>query len=241
MFFFVIKRAPQHFKEGLEKKQAILSNDLGLLINNLTYCFVIAECAFKTFFNIEIFYYICYVILAFLATYKSPLFFAFHLTELIVRFPTMIYIIKSFWQPKKAIILTLALILVTNYFFTLVAYILLPSQYATSDSSEEGSLATTCDSLLFCMFVTFDMAFKSNGGIGGWFDSNFPNRVANVSYVATEPEKFKYVEYNFSRFFFDNLYNIIIAIVFMQIFSGIIIDTLASFRGSEDLKKSDQD
>jgi inositol 1,4,5-triphosphate receptor type 1/inositol 1,4,5-triphosphate receptor type 3 len=69
---------------------------------------------------------------------------------------------------------------------------------------------------------TFDKAFKNNGGIGGWFDSNNAQSSEN---------------YSFGRFFFENLYNIVIVIIMIQIFSGIIIDTFSSLR-EKSLQKS---
>ena len=128
-------------------------------------------------------------------------------------------------MPKTAIFLSLILILVTNYFFSLLGYMKFFNFYATSDPNQHGNLQTTCDTMLFCMFVSFDQNFKSTGGLGGWMDGNFGNKVINNDYEITDPPPFKYNSYNFGRFFFDNTYNIFINIIFMQIFSGIIINT----------------
>ena len=73
--------------------------------------------------NIDMIFYLSYGIFAFIATYLHPFFFSYHLVELIVRYPTMINIIKSFWQPKLSIFLTLVLILMANYFFSIIGYI----------------------------------------------------------------------------------------------------------------------
>ena len=72
--------------------------------------------------NIDVIFYLSYGIFAFLATYLHPFLFSFHLFELMVRYPTMINIVKSFWYPKTAIFLTLVLIFMTNYFFSIVGY-----------------------------------------------------------------------------------------------------------------------
>lgn len=82
---------------------------------------------------------------------------------------------------------------------------------------------------------TFDLAFKSNGGIGGFFDGNYPNRVA-----APDVYPFEYVPYSVTRFMFDNIYNILILVIFMQIFSGIIIDTFGSLRERDAIKQEDK-
>lgn len=45
--------------------------------------------------------------------------------------------------------------------------------------------------------------------------------------------------YNYGRFFFENLYNIIVVLIMMQIFSGIIIDTFSSLREKQMLRDRD--
>ena len=50
-----------------------------------------------------------------------------------------------------------------------------------------------------------------------------------------------HTDFLYGRFFFDNLYNIIILIIFMQIFSGIIIDTFGSLRDLQQIKNKDRD
>jgi inositol 1,4,5-triphosphate receptor type 1/inositol 1,4,5-triphosphate receptor type 3 len=110
-------------------------------------------------FNIEVLYYLTYGTLAFIATFVHPFFFAFHLTEIVIRFPQLRNIIKSFWEPKISLLLTFILIILFNYFFTLIAYVYFYDDYDNK-----------CDSLLYCFLETFDKAFKNNGGIGGWLN-----------------------------------------------------------------------
>ena len=108
-------------------------------------------------------YYLSYGFTAFLGTLYNPFFFAFHLSEIVIRFPTLRNIIRSFWEPKIALLLTFILIILFNYFFTLFAYTFFYDSY-------DGK----CETLLYCFLETFDKAFKNNGGIGGWLDSNDP-------------------------------------------------------------------
>jgi len=104
-----------------------------------------------------------YGTLAFIATFVHPFFFAFHLSEIVIRFPTLRNIIRSFWEPKIALLLTFILIILFNYFFTLFAYTFFYESYDNK-----------CETLLYCFLETFDKAFKNNGGIGGWLDNNDP-------------------------------------------------------------------
>ena len=62
--------------------------------------------------NIEVLYYLAYGILAFIATYVHPFFFAFHLTEILIRlvrfhlvylffrYETLRTLTKAVWGPK---------------------------------------------------------------------------------------------------------------------------------------------
>lgn len=110
--------------------------------------------------NMEVLYYLTYGTLAFIATLFHPFFFAFHLSEVVLRYPVLRNIIKSIWDPKKSLFLTLVLIFILNYYFSLVSYVSLSGKY---DNSK-------CETLIICFMATFDYAFKNNGGIGGWFN-----------------------------------------------------------------------
>ncbi|KRX06791.1 MIR motif [Pseudocohnilembus persalinus] len=158
-------------------------------------------------------YYLCYGALAFIATLYHPFFFAFHLTEFIIRFSTLRNILKSVWEPKSQLALTFLLVILFMYFFTVIAYIQFYDSY-------DGR----CDSLILCFLESFDRTFKSDGGLGGWLEDNLPKDPNN---------------YDMGRFFFDNAVNIIIVILLVEIFSGIIIDKFSDLRQSEQQKLKD--
>ena len=76
-----------------------------------------------------------------------------------------------------------------------------------------------CESLLMCVMTVLEKGYKHDGGIGGYMKD------AEV--------------YNIPRVFFDNMYNIILAIVMTNIFQGIIIDTFAMLREQQEKDKND--
>ena len=55
---------------------------------------------FSTLKEIEVVYYIAYGALAVLGTVVHPFFFTFHLTEILLRYPTLKNVIKSVWEPR---------------------------------------------------------------------------------------------------------------------------------------------
>lgn len=125
---------------------------------------MVGFCLVKVLLNIDMIYYLAYGVLGFIATLVHPFFFAFHLSEVVLRYPTLRNIIKSFWEPKVALGLTFVLVMLMNYYFTIIAYIWFSDIYANNK----------CDSMIVCFLSTFDYAFKNNGGIGGWFDGSYP-------------------------------------------------------------------
>ena len=85
--------------------------------------------------NVDIIFFISYAIFAFIALFINPLFYSFHLIELIIRYPIMINIMKSFWKPRVAMFLTLILIFMTNYFFSIIGFIKFSKYYASSENN----------------------------------------------------------------------------------------------------------
>ena len=75
--------------------------------------------------------------------------------------------------------------------------------------------------MIMCIKTTFDEGIKNGGGIGQYFDALYQSAPPPI------------VENNYdiaARFFFDDLFNIIIMIIMMNIIQGIIIDTFAVLR-----------
>ncbi|CAD8066638.1 unnamed protein product [Paramecium sonneborni] len=214
--FFILKKGPLYVKEAWNQSKDLIKEDQIWIIKFFLKLYMVGFCLVKVLLNIDMIYYLTYGVLAFIATLFHPFFFAFHLSEVVLRYPTLRNIIKSFWEPKVALGLTFILVLLMNYYFTLMAYLLFYDIYTNGK----------CDSLLVCFLSTFDYAFKNNGGIGGWFDGNFPQDPADYSY---------------GRFFFDQLNNILIQMISIQIFSGIIIDTFGELREQQLAKEDDKE
>ena len=69
---------------------------------------------------------------------------------------------------------------------------------------------------------TFDWTFIANGGVGGY--------LTGLSSDA---------EYDYFRFIFDNISNILLVIIMINIWSGIIIDTFGNLRDVENERNRD--
>lgn len=74
------------------------------------------------FVHSGILYFLVYLCSAFLGLYVHAFFFAFALSDLVNRFPTMKIIFRAVYEPRKSLVLTLLLIVISCYIFALVWY-----------------------------------------------------------------------------------------------------------------------
>lgn len=144
-------------------------------------------------------YYLIYGITAVVGTIVSPFFFFFHLFDVLVRSPDLLNVVQAVWIPKKSILFTYFLFIVLMYVFTLFAYYWLYESYP----------GDFCESTFVCLITAIDRSFKFDGGIGGYLS---PTTQQDTN------------SYFLIRFFFDNIYYILLMIIMINIVSGIIID-----------------
>jgi hypothetical protein len=93
------------------------------------------------------------------------------------------------------------------YVFSLFAYYWLFESY-------EGDY---CDSTFQCLLTSIDRSFKYDGALGGFMTPSNVVHPDNNTYFMV-------------RFFFDNLYFILLMIIMINIVSGIIINTFGTLR-----------
>lgn len=73
-------------------------------------------------FHSGLLFYLLYLTALFLGLYIHPFFYAFTLSDLVNRFPTMKIIFRAVYEPRKSLVLTLVLIVISCYIFALVWY-----------------------------------------------------------------------------------------------------------------------
>lgn len=152
-------------------------------------------------------YHIIYLVITLLGyCTKNYLYFSFLLVEIIPRSITLMYIIKSFWIPKKQLIVTLFLFYLFEYYFVIFVYLWIPDQLPTRD----------CFRFDDCLFTIFDQTFKNSNGIINFLtDDNLLG--GDVLLVNV-------------RFWIDNLFAIVNIILILQMVAGIIIDSFSALR-----------
>ena len=186
-------------------------NTLGLFYKINT----ILKTILLTGYNLDVVYQFGFFTFSVLALSVHYFFFSVHLLDILYRFPSLQSVVMSVILPWKALVLTLVLIIIIVYLFSIWAY----TQYYFM-------FGGNCDSLLMCFRTVFDQGFKNAGGIGMWLDYwSFPP--ANDDAVA--------------RFFYDDLFLIGIVIIMMNIVFGLILDTFTVLREIQEESTDDRE
>ena len=145
VLFFLLKKAPLVFREVFQEELApggLISKLIGIAGKLIKIVFTLLK-------NPEIIYYIAYGVLAIIGTVVHPFFFAFHLTEILLRYPTLRNVIKSVYIPRLALGLTFVLYLILEYFFVIFGYLFFHEDF-------NGN----CKSTIMCFVKFFDNTFK---------------------------------------------------------------------------------
>lgn len=143
VLFFLFKNVPliirKHWVVRWGKQKP------GFIKRYVTYLKLCFKVLFIFLQEIEVIYYMTYGALAVLGTFFHPFFFTFHLTEILIRYPTLKNVMKSVSIPRKSFYLTFVLFLILVYTFTVLAYNFFHEDYLGN-----------CDRMLICFLLNFD-------------------------------------------------------------------------------------
>jgi hypothetical protein len=128
----------------------------------------------------------------------------------------MMNVVKAVWMAKYLLTATIALILIAIYFFAVFSVLVLKSDY-------DETLSGSCENAWFCSVTIFDSWYKADGTIGGWLDEEAPSLSSNDEYNTDGV-----------RIISDFVFNFIIGILLLEIFSGILTDTFAKIRSEQE-------
>ncbi|ETV83093.1 hypothetical protein, variant 2 [Aphanomyces astaci] len=170
-------------------------------------------------------YYVVYLSMAILGFAGHNFLFAFHLFDILLRFPELTIIVHAVAWPWKSLVLSFCLMMIAIYIFAIVGFTYFRHQFPTVASSVVNSTdaVAECGMLLSCYLTTFDQTFKNNGGIGAHLATQTPDDLMNWG----------------PRLVFDNLFNIVILLIIVNIFFGIIIDTFGDQRSRMEARLND--
>ena len=110
-----------------------------------------------------------YLAFSFQGLFQSPVFYAFHLLDVIERFPTLKDVIRSVTMNISQLLMTAMLGLILIYNYGVIAFMFIPDLFF-DEGIDRGLLNkagdSICMSLLHCFLSTFNYGLRAGGGIG---------------------------------------------------------------------------
>ena len=123
VLFFLLKKGPLYVKTAWRENQDLLKMPADPFTKLFKLLIVVLKSMLRIFTNIEVVYYLTYGALAYVAMMVHPFFYAFHLTEFIIRYPTLSSVLQSIWEPKMQLLLSYILIILFDFYFSLIGFI----------------------------------------------------------------------------------------------------------------------
>eukprot|EP00760_Papus_ankaliazontas_P037517 PhM_4_TR8476/c0_g1_i1/m.104088 len=159
---------------------------------------------------------VLFMVASVLGTEVHPFFYSIQLLQWIQKSPTLQNVVLSVTKNGRSLLLTIGLMVVVVYMFSLIAYYEFSGAFTHPDRGEDFE----CVSLAQCLAVLLVYGLRAGGGIG--------DELAPVQYDGR------------MRYLFDFLFFAVIIIIFMNIVFGIIIDTFAELREDRQSTEDDQ-
>jgi rubredoxin len=203
------KLVQQMFNNGSLRKLSIRKQPVAFtLFSLMSLCYALLDT--------ELVYFAVCVLMAIFGTFWMPLLLSFHLLGIIHVSADLQAVTNAIAHTGKQVLLTLMLILVLTYLYTLVLMVNF-LKYSESDADTVDERGSSCSELSSCLANSVDAIRQ--GGIGITMSTpDFDDKDRVV------------------RIIFDTSYFIVISVVLLNMVLGIIIDSFAELRKkNEDL------
>jgi len=160
-------------------------------------------------------YNVLYVVFAGLGAFVTPLFFAFHLLDLLARDPVLQSVLNAVRKPVGQLAKTLLLCFVIMYIYACIAFVTIMHQFVAEDNTH------TCTSPVKCfLFVLYNGIFPQ-----------MPQSLTSVEDGAMYYDDIGIFSF---RIIYDFSLMLIIGLFLLSgVFAGIIIDTFGAERDSK--------
>uniref|UniRef100_A0A8B9LMT5 Ryanodine receptor 2b (cardiac) n=1 Tax=Astyanax mexicanus TaxID=7994 RepID=A0A8B9LMT5_ASTMX len=161
-----------------------------------------------------------YMLLSVLGHYNN-FFFAAHLLDIAMGFKTLRTILSSVTHNGKQLVLTVGLLAVVVYLYTVVAFNFFRKFYNKSEDGEP--LDMKCDDMLTCYMFHMYVGVRAGGGIGD-----------EIEDPAGDESEFYRVVFDITFFFF-------VIVILLAIIQGLIIDAFGELRDQQEQVKEDME
>ncbi|KAG7226578.1 hypothetical protein INR49_003735 [Caranx melampygus] len=161
-----------------------------------------------------------YMTMSILGHYNN-FFFAAHLLDIAMGFKTLRTILSSVTHNGKQLVLTVGLLAVVVYLYTVVAFNFFRKFY---NKSEDGELPDMkCDDMLTCYMFHMYVGVRAGGGIGDQIEDPAGD------------------EYEIYRIIFDITFFFFVIVILLAIIQGLIIDAFGELRDQQEQVKEDME
>uniref|UniRef100_A0A674D9Z6 Ryanodine receptor 1 n=1 Tax=Salmo trutta TaxID=8032 RepID=A0A674D9Z6_SALTR len=176
---------------------------------------------FGVVFTDGTFLYLCwYTIMSFLGHYNN-FFYACHLLDIAIGVKDLRTILSSVTHNGKQLMMTLGLLAVVVYLYTVVAFIFFRKFYNKSEDEDEPDMK--CDDMMTCYLFHMYVGVRAGGGIG----DEIEDPAGDV--------------YELYRVVFDITFFFFVIVILLAIIQGLIIDAFGELRDQQEQVKEDME
>nr|XP_057915111.1 ryanodine receptor 2 isoform X2 [Doryrhamphus excisus] len=165
-------------------------------------------------------YLACYMVMSVLGHYNN-FFFAAHLLDIAMGFKTLRTILSSVTHNGKQLVLTLGLLAVVVYLYTVVAFNFFRKFYDKSDDKDAHDMK--CNDMLSCYMFHMYAGVRAGGGIGDELEDPAGD------------------EFEVERIVFDITFFFFVVVILLAIIQGLIIDAFGELRDQQEQVKEDME
>ncbi|XP_062831265.1 ryanodine receptor 2 isoform X6 [Anolis carolinensis] len=212
-------KAALDFSDTREKKKPKKDSSLSAVLNSIDVKYQMWKLG-VVFTDNSFLYLAWYMTMSILGHYNN-FFFAAHLLDIAMGFKTLRTILSSVTHNGKQLVLTVGLLAVVVYLYTVVAFNFFRKFY---NKSEDGDMPDMkCDDMLTCYMFHMYVGVRAGGGIGDEIEDPAGD------------------EYEIYRIIFDITFFFFVIVILLAIIQGLIIDAFGELRDQQEQVKEDME
>ncbi|XP_051973037.1 LOW QUALITY PROTEIN: ryanodine receptor 1 [Xyrauchen texanus] len=165
-------------------------------------------------------YLVWYTVMSLLGHYNN-FFYACHLLDIAMNVKTLRTILSSVTHNGKQLMMTVGLLAVVVYLYTVVAFNFFRKFYNKSEDEEEPDMK--CDDMMTCYLFHMYVGVRAGGGIGDEIEDPAGD------------------EYELYRVVFDITFFFFVIVILLAIIQGLIIDAFGELRDQQEQVKEDME
>ncbi|XP_015234788.1 PREDICTED: ryanodine receptor 2 [Cyprinodon variegatus] len=214
-----LDKAALDFSDAHKKRKPRKDGSLAAVLNSIDVKYQIWKLG-VVFTDNSFLYLAWYMTMSILGHYNN-FFFAAHLLDIAMGFKTLRTILSSVTHNGKQLVLTVGLLAVVVYLYTVVAFNFFRKFY---NKSEDGELPDMkCDDMLTCYMFHMYVGVRAGGGIGDQIEDPAGD------------------EYEIYRIIFDITFFFFVIVILLAIIQGLIIDAFGELRDQQEQVKEDME